>query len=85
MAKKVLKFGGTSVGTIKSSMWQISLKKNRHKIIAVVSAMSGKTNELIKLAKNIEGNFDKRELDVLLSSGASFLRITSWSINKTQT
>ena len=31
--------------------------------------MSGKTNELIKLAKNIEGNFDKRELDVLLSSG----------------
>ena len=31
--------------------------------------MAGKTNELIKLSKNISDKFDKRELDVLLSSG----------------
>ena len=40
-----------------------------NKIIVVVSAMSGKTNELISLSKEISENFDRRELDVLLSSG----------------
>ena len=40
-----------------------------NKIIAVVSAMAGKTNELIKFSQIIDKNFDKRELDVLLSSG----------------
>ncbi len=73
MSKKVLKFGGTSVGTIERIQHVANIIKKEfeagNKIIAVVSAMSGKTNELIKLAKNIEGNFDKRELDVLLSSG----------------
>ena len=38
-------------------------------MIAIVSAMSGKTNELIKMSKSIDEEFDKRELDVLLSSG----------------
>jgi aspartate kinase len=55
-----------------SSMWQILSKKNIHagnQVIAVVSAMSGKTNELINLSKDISEEFDKRELDVLLSSG----------------
>ena len=42
-------------------------KKN--KVIAVVSAMSGKTNELLKLSNEIAEDFNKRELDVLLSSG----------------
>ena len=37
-------------------------------IIAVVSAMAGKTNELIKYSRNFK-EFNKRELDVLLSSG----------------
>ena len=40
-----------------------------NQIIAVVSAMSGKTNELINLSQSIAEDFDKRELDVLLSSG----------------
>ena len=40
-----------------------------NQIIAVVSAMSGKTNELISLSKNISNEFNKREFDVLLSSG----------------
>ena len=40
-----------------------------NQIIAVVSAMSGKTNELLKNSKTISDNFSKRELDVLLTSG----------------
>ena len=73
MVKKVLKFGGTSVGTIERIKLVANIIKKQHfegnKIIAVVSAMSGKTNELIKLSKEISDKFNKRELDVLLSSG----------------
>tara|TARA_A100001015_G_C15028946_1_gene732043 strand:- start:1363 stop:2571 length:1209 start_codon:yes stop_codon:yes gene_type:complete len=73
MLKKVLKFGGTSVGSIKRIQHVAGIiKKERldgNKIIAVVSAMSGKTNELVKLSNDIAKNFNKRELDVLLSSG----------------
>ena len=73
MVKKVLKFGGTSVGTTQRIHHVANIiKKERdlgNKIIAVVSAMAGKTNELISYSKNIDENFEKRELDVLLSSG----------------
>jgi aspartate kinase len=73
MIKKVLKFGGTSVGTTKRIQHVANIiQKERSlgsKVIAVVSAMSGKTNELIKLSKEISSEFNKRELDVLLSSG----------------
>ena len=73
MAKKVLKFGGTSVGSIERIQHVANIIKKEHvsgnEIIAVVSAMSGKTNELINSAKIISEDFDKRELDVLLSSG----------------
>tara|TARA_X000001036_G_scaffold304895_1_gene283839 strand:+ start:2535 stop:3746 length:1212 start_codon:yes stop_codon:yes gene_type:complete len=73
MVKKVLKFGGTSVGTIEriqhvASIIQKELSSG-NQIIAVVSAMAGKTNELINLSKNISDNFNKRELDVLMSTG----------------
>ena len=73
MIKKVLKFGGTSVGTIERIQHVASIiqkeQSSGSKIIAVVSAMSGKTNELIELSKEISSEFNKRELDVLLSSG----------------
>ena len=73
MIKKVLKFGGTSVGTIERIQHVANIIKGEveagNKIIAVVSAMAGKTNELVNFSKNIDNNFDKRELDVLLSSG----------------
>ena len=73
MAKKVLKFGGTSVGTIERIMHVAKIAKREHdagnEVIAVVSAMSGKTNELLKQSKTISENFNKRELDVLLTSG----------------
>jgi aspartate kinase len=73
MAKKVLKFGGTSVGTIERILHVAKIVKREHdggnEVIAVVSAMSGKTNELLKQSKTISENFNKRELDVLLTSG----------------
>ena len=73
MVKKVLKFGGTSVGTIERIQHVAKIIKKEHslgnKIIVVVSAMAGKTNELIKLSKKISEEFNKREMDVLLSSG----------------
>jgi len=73
MVKKVLKFGGTSVGTIERIQHVADIIKKEHfsgnKVIVVVSAMAGKTNELINLSKEISEDFDKRELDVLLSSG----------------
>ena len=70
MVKKVLKFGGTSVGTSERIQHVAKIvKKERssgNKIIVVVSAMAGKTNELIKLSKEISKEFNKREMDVLL-------------------
>ena len=73
MVKKVLKFGSTSVGTIERIQHVAKIVKKEHdsgnQIIAVVSAMAGKTNELIKFSKVVSLNFDGRELDVLLSSG----------------
>ena len=72
MVKKVLKFG-TSVGSIERIQHVANIIKKEHdsgnKIVAVVSAMAGKTNELINLSHSISNNFDKREMDVLLASG----------------
>ena len=73
MVKKVLKFGGTSVGTIERIQHVANIIKKEHesgnKIIAIVSAMAGKTNELISFSNQISENFSKREHDVLVSTG----------------
>ncbi len=73
MAKKVLKFGGTSVGSIERILHVAKIIQKEHnennQIIVVVSAMSGKTNELLAHSKSISNKFSKRELDVLLASG----------------
>ena len=69
----VLKFGGTSVGTIekikKTAEIICEYKKKNYRIIVVSSAMSGVTNELIKKSKEISENFSESEYDVLVSSG----------------
>ena len=73
MAKKVLKFGGTSVGSIKRIVHAAKIVKKEHdrgnKVIVVVSAMSGTTNNLVDHSQSISKKFSKRELDVLLTSG----------------
>ena len=69
----VLKFGGTSVGSIKKikNVAKIikAYHKKRYKLIVVSSAMSGVTNDLVKKSKNISDNFSPSEYDVLVSSG----------------
>jgi len=73
MKKLVLKFGGTSVGTIEKIKKVANIIKKRlsegNQIIVVVSAMSGVTDELKAKSDSISKNFDDRELDVLLASG----------------
>ena len=75
---KVLKFGGTSVGTLERIQNVADIiKKMRdegHDVIAVVSAMSGETNKLIGYAESFSKNPLPREVDMLLSSGE---RVTS--------
>ena len=73
MKRIVIKFGGTSVGTIEKIINAAKIVKRRHEegneVMVVVSAMSGTTNDLINRSKKISENFNKSELDVLMSSG----------------
>jgi len=75
---KVLKFGGTSVGTLEriQNVADIikGIKDDGHDVIAVVSAMSGETNKLIEKAGHFSSNPASHEMDMLLSSGE---RVTS--------
>ena len=73
MALIVQKFGGTSVGStdrIKNVAKRVARwKAQGHDIVLVPSAMSGETNRLIGLAREITPNPDPRELDVIASTG----------------
>ena len=69
----VLKFGGTSVGSLKKiknvARIIISYVKKKYKVIVVSSAMGGVTNELLLKTQNITKNFPAEEKDVILSTG----------------
>jgi aspartate kinase len=73
MALFVHKYGGTSVGSVdriknvarRIAKWQ----RAGHQVVVVVSAMSGETNRLIALARDVQANPDARELDVIASTG----------------
>ena len=69
----VLKFGGTSVGTIEKIKNVAKIiteyKRKKYKVIVVSSAMSGVTNDLISKSKKISPNFSEPEYDSLVSSG----------------
>ncbi len=73
MKTVVLKFGGTSVGSIdrikKVCKIIASYKKKKNKVLVISSAMSGVTNELVNKSKLISNNFDKAEYDTLVSTG----------------
>ncbi|ESS71976.1 aspartokinase LysC [Methyloglobulus morosus KoM1] len=73
MALYVYKFGGTSVGSverIKSVAEKVKAAYDAgHQLVVVVSAMSGETNRLIGLAKEMQPQPTERELDVLVSTG----------------
>ena len=73
MALIVHKYGGTSMGSVERiqnvakrvAKWM----KAGHQVVVVPSAMSGETNRLLGLAKEINGNPDPRELDQIASTG----------------
>jgi aspartate kinase len=73
MALIVQKYGGTSVGSterIKNVARRVGQWKARgDDVVVVVSAMSGETNRLIALAKEVQAQPDPRELDVMVSTG----------------
>jgi aspartate kinase len=73
MALIVQKYGGTSVGSperIKNVAKRVARWHARgHQVVVVVSAMSGETNRLIALAREIQSQPDPRELDVMISTG----------------
>ena len=73
MALIVQKYGGTSVGNperIKNVAQRVAkFKMLGHQVVVVVSAMSGETNRLVALAKEVQPNPDLREMDVLLATG----------------
>ncbi|MDV3239451.1 MAG: aspartate kinase [Gammaproteobacteria bacterium] len=69
----VQKYGGTSVGSPERiaavADRVIDYRRRGHDVIVVVSAMSGETDRLIKLARSVSAKPDPRELDVLLATG----------------
>jgi aspartate kinase len=69
----VQKYGGTSVGSaerIRNVARRVArFKAQGHQVVVVVSAMSGETNRLIALAREIQAQPDPRELDVVISTG----------------
>ncbi len=73
MALIVQKYGGTSVANperIKKVAERIArFRAQDHQVVVVVSAMSGETDRLIKLAREIQTQPDPRELDVVVSTG----------------
>src|SRR5512143_1607296 len=73
MALIVQKYGGTSVGSVERiravAERVAKFKMLGHQVVVVLSAMSGETNRLIALAKQIQSTPDPRELDVMVSTG----------------
>ena len=73
MKTVVLKFGGTSVGSIDRIKKVCKIiafyKKKKNKVIVVSSAMSGVTNDLVNKSKLISNNFNTAEYDALVSTG----------------
>ena len=76
MSRLVMKFGGTSVADldrIANAAAKVRQEvENGHEVIVIVSAMSGKTNELVGWVKDSaqdDGLYDRAEYDAVVSSG----------------
>ncbi|WP_085852939.1 aspartate kinase [Palleronia marisminoris] len=73
VSRLVMKFGGTSVATpdrIKRAAKRVAREvANGHDVIVIVSAMAGKTNELVGWVDQISPMYDAREYDAVVSSG----------------
>ncbi|PIB24185.1 aspartate kinase [Amylibacter kogurei] len=73
MSRLVMKFGGTSVADLERI--SVAAKKvaqevaNGHEVVVIVSAMSGKTNELVGWVRETSPIYDRAEYDAVVSSG----------------
>ena len=86
MSLIVQKYGGTSVGNperiLNVARRVIATQDAGHRVVVVVSAMSGVTDSLIKLARDVSSNPSEREMDVLLSTGEqTTIALTAMAIN----
>ena len=86
MALIVQKYGGTSVGNperiLNVARRAITAQEAGNQLVVVVSAMSGVTDNLIKLAKDVSPNPSEREMDVLLATGEqTTIALTAMAIN----
>jgi aspartate kinase len=73
MSRIVMKFGGTSVGSVDRINHVSSIVKSEfdlgNQVVVVLSAMAGETDKLISLTKDLSDNFLASEYDVVISSG----------------
>jgi len=86
MALVVQKYGGTSVGTperiLNVARRVLASQQAGNSVVVVVSAMSGVTDGLIKLAKEVSSSPAEREMDVLLATGEqTTIALTAMAIN----
>ena len=86
MSLIVQKYGGTSVGNperiLNVAKRVIATQEAGHDVVVVVSAMSGVTDGLIKLARQCSNNPTEREMDVLLATGEqTTIALTAMAIN----
>lgn len=86
MALIVQKYGGTSVGNperiLNVARRVITTQEAGNQVVCVVSAMSGVTDGLIKLARDVSANPTEREMDVLLATGEqTTIALTAMAIN----
>jgi aspartate kinase len=86
MALIVQKYGGTSVGNperiLNVARRVIATQQAGNQVVVVVSAMSGVTDSLIKLAREVSPNPAEREMDVLLATGEqTTIALTAMAIN----
>lgn len=87
MALIVQKYGGTSVGSVERiKNVAARVKRTReagHQVVVVVSAMSGETNRLVKLAYEVDPEPVSREYDVLLATGEQVsIALVALALNK---
>src|SRR5277367_6313716 len=86
MSLVVQKYGGTSVGTtdriLNVARRIIATQEAGNQVVAVVSAMSGVTDNLIRMARDVSPSPAERELDVLLATGEqTTVALTAMAIN----
>ena len=90
MSRLVMKFGGTSVADlerIENAAKKVAQEAQEHEVIVIVSAMSGKTNELVGWVRETSELYDTAEYDAIVSSGENVtsglmaLRLQEMGIN----